>query len=252
MSRTQAKQFDPHELERGLNALCRVIDVVHTEENLDRLLRLLTDHVMHVTGADRGYLFCKRRPGGAITPQVSRYRDTAIRDSQRTFSRSIVTECHETAYSILLADQLEVEGSGSPSIIRQNIQSLMCVPMHSDQGTVGVIYVDKLDSSRKFTKFDLRVLSAMANQAGIAVRRSQLTRQVERLTADCVLTLVNIIETKDEYTRGHSERVTEVGLRMGEMLGLDPPLMRDLRLAGLLHDVGKIAVPGELLRKSPA
>jgi putative nucleotidyltransferase with HDIG domain len=250
LSRTQAKHSDPHELERGLDALCRVIDIVHTEERLDRLLRLLMGHVMHVTDADRGYLFCKKRPGGAITLQVSRYRDAAIRDGRRAFSRSIVTECHDTGYSILLAEPLEVEGSASPSIICQNIQSIMCVPMHSDQGTVGVIYVDKLDSSRKFTKFDLRVLSAMANQAGIAVRRSQLTRQVERIMADCILTLVNIIESNDEYTRSHSERVTEVALRMGKLLGLDPPLMRDLRLAGLLHDVGKIAVPGEVLRKS--
>lgn len=239
---------DIRDLERGLTAVCRIIDVVHAEGNLDRLFRHIMDHVMHVSEADRGYLFGGRRPGGVIMPQVSRYRDGTAPESHNYFSRSLVTECFEKGYSILLSDPKDVGDGASDSIIRQNIQSVMCVPMQCESGTVGVIYVDKLEGARKFTKRDLRLLSAIGNQAGIAVHRAQLAKQVERLFHDCIRTLVNLVEAKDEYTYGHSERVTEVALYLAQQAGLDSNVMSDLRLAGLLHDVGKVAVPTEILR----
>ena len=237
------------ELERQLSAMCNIIRVVHSEEHLDLLFRKIMDHVMHVSDADRGHLFSGAHLGGVIAPQVSRYKDAGMRRARSSFSRSVVTDCYQEGASTLLADPRDPGTSPSESIIQQNIASVLCVPMMCDEGPVGVIYVDKLRGSRKFTKRDLRLLSAVGRQGGIAVRRAQLARQVERLFSDCILTLVSIIEAKDEYTRGHSERVTEVALRLAEAAGLDAPAVRDLRLAGLLHDVGKIAVQTDVLRK---
>lgn len=57
------------------------------------------------------------------------------------------------------------------------------------------------------------------------------------------------IDARDPYTYGHSERVARVAVRLGQELGLPPPAVSDLYLAGLLHDIGKIGIDDSLLRK---
>lgn len=61
--------------------------------------------------------------------------------------------------------------------------------------------------------------------------------------------LVTAVDNKDRYTRLHSEQVTEHALAVADRLGVDEEGRRALRLAGLLHDVGKIGVPDNILRK---
>jgi HD-GYP domain-containing protein (c-di-GMP phosphodiesterase class II) len=61
--------------------------------------------------------------------------------------------------------------------------------------------------------------------------------------------LVAAMQLKDPYTRGHGDRVGEAAALIGAELRLPADALRDLRLAGTLHDIGKLAVPGCLLRK---
>jgi diguanylate cyclase (GGDEF)-like protein len=61
--------------------------------------------------------------------------------------------------------------------------------------------------------------------------------------------MVTAVDNKDRYTRRHSEDVTDYALWIAEELGFSEETMRTLRIAGLLHDVGKIGVPDEILRK---
>ncbi len=67
--------------------------------------------------------------------------------------------------------------------------------------------------------------------------------------ADTVRSLIGALEAKDSYTRGHSERVAAYSLQIGSRLGLDTAQQERLEYAALLHDVGKLAVPSEILRK---
>jgi diguanylate cyclase (GGDEF)-like protein/putative nucleotidyltransferase with HDIG domain len=79
--------------------------------------------------------------------------------------------------------------------------------------------------------------------------------QIDDLTAEDATvfgmlgSLVTIVDNKDRYTRHHSEEVTELALSLGEKLGLSDESQRVLRVAGLLHDIGKIGVPDRILRK---
>jgi diguanylate cyclase (GGDEF)-like protein len=61
--------------------------------------------------------------------------------------------------------------------------------------------------------------------------------------------MITAVDNKDRYTRRHSEDVTEYALWTAEELGLSEETMRVIRIGGLLHDVGKIGVPDEILRK---
>ena len=79
--------------------------------------------------------------------------------------------------------------------------------------------------------------------------------QIDNLTPEDVTvfgmlgSLVTIVDNKDRYTRHHSEEVTRLAMSLGETLGLSDESQRVLRVAGLLHDIGKIGVPDRILRK---
>lgn len=80
------------------------------------------------------------------------------------------------------------------------------------------------------------------------VRLKLFTDELEH--AESVLfTLAQSIEARDPYTRGHCERLADVSSRLGEKLALPEDQIRALRRAGIVHDIGKVAVPDAILLK---
>ena len=77
----------------------------------------------------------------------------------------------------------------------------------------------------------------------------RLIAALERGYLDTIRSLASAIDAKDPYTRGHSERVAALSVEIGRELGLDEPALLSLRYAGILHDIGKIGVPEQVLRK---
>jgi putative nucleotidyltransferase with HDIG domain len=86
----------------------------------------------------------------------------------------------------------------------------------------------------------------------IARRTAELDRALDSLEnsyRQTLKALVAALETRDQETHGHSERVVTFSLRLGRELGLDAERLRDLEFGALLHDIGKIGVPDGVLRK---
>jgi response regulator RpfG family c-di-GMP phosphodiesterase len=86
----------------------------------------------------------------------------------------------------------------------------------------------------------------------VALRTAELEKEKESLrlmTISIAETLINAMEAKDLYLRGHSQRVAELAGALGEELGLDDGMCEDLRVAGRLHDVGKIGIRESILNK---
>jgi PAS domain S-box-containing protein/putative nucleotidyltransferase with HDIG domain len=80
----------------------------------------------------------------------------------------------------------------------------------------------------------------------------ELERHAERLRRTmegAVLAMGSVVERRDPYTAGHERRVAELAVAIAERMGMDAAEMDALRLAALIHDVGKISVPAEILSK---
>lgn len=80
------------------------------------------------------------------------------------------------------------------------------------------------------------------------LRHKELVEQLDPAES-VVVAMARALEAKSPYTHGHSERVTEYALRLGERVGLSEAELDTLRLGGLLHDLGKICLPDALLDK---
>jgi HD-GYP domain-containing protein (c-di-GMP phosphodiesterase class II) len=81
------------------------------------------------------------------------------------------------------------------------------------------------------------------------IRTEDLIQRQQTLFSSLIKSLVSTIDAKDEYTHDHSVKVTEYCIAMAESMGLTVTERKDIELAAILHDVGKIGVPESILLK---
>jgi HD-GYP domain-containing protein (c-di-GMP phosphodiesterase class II) len=93
------------------------------------------------------------------------------------------------------------------------------------------------------------MLTTLADEAGIAIDNAQLYEDQKRTYLETVQALAQAIEASDEYTRGHSDRVTKFAIQIARELKLSRTLIDTLKFACILHDVGKIGIIKDVLNK---
>ena len=239
-------------VQRDLATIYRVGNMINAETDISALYERILDAIFEVVNADRAFIILNNQQSQHLETLAKRERAEAQEDDSRpaTFSTTVVRQCFSEGTSILRADALTDECFGeAESVIFQHIHSVLCVPIETTGKTIGVIYADNVAQSETFARHDLELLSAVGKQAGVAIQRARLAERLLRLLHGSVGALVATIEAKDEYTCGHSERVTAFALHISRVLGLDSAQLTTLELAGHLHDVGKIGVPEHVLGK---
>ena len=103
---------------------------------------------------------------------------------------------------------------------------------------------------RSFDSSDLQLIDALSVFCGDLIANFRLLNELRQLSVDMVRALVAAIEQKDEYTCGHSNRVGTYAVMLGRELGLGAKDLQQLEWSALLHDVGKIGIRDEVLKKT--
>lgn len=153
--------------------------------------------------------------------------------------------------------------------------SVLVLPMQDNTGqTLGVLQLinrkhradveitpeSAQDSTRPYTIAEERIVRSLASQAAISIERNLLQDNIESLFEGFVRASVQVIESRDPTTSGHSERVADLTVRLAQEVstiktGVLSPLtfnaqqIQEIRYAALLHDFGKIGVPEAILNK---
>jgi len=100
-----------------------------------------------------------------------------------------------------------------------------------------------------FGERELRLLGGLAHQAQLAIANASNYEGLEQTFVSTVEALANALEANDEYTSMHARWITDLALRVGDELRLDKDGLKRLELGALLHDIGKIGIPSEILSK---
>lgn len=106
--------------------------------------------------------------------------------------------------------------------------------------------MDKLADSIDRALKDDSSAQALTMRAARAIQQENLH---DMASLETISALVHAVEAKDPYTRRHSEQVTFYATSLAEAIQLSPPMVESIRVASLLHDVGKIGVPDSILTK---
>lgn len=132
--------------------------------------------------------------------------------------------------------------------MEEGLISLMSVPLIKGSQTLGVLSVYTKEE-RNFTREDVGLLTMFASQAAIAIENARLFREMRTGYLNTIRALAAVIDAKDLYTHGHSEKVMEYAVAIAREMHLSEEEIRVIQYASFLHDLGKISISTNILQK---
>lgn len=130
----------------------------------------------------------------------------------------------------------------------ENVKSWIGAPLRVRGECIGVLTVDGYQP-RQFTAGDAQLVATFAIHAGIALENARLLEEAQDAYVQTVSALASAIDVRDTYTSGHSQRLVDLAVETGRLLNCTAEELADIKWGALLHDIGKIGVPDEILRK---
>ena len=221
--------------------------LVHLESEEELLHTILNDAVTTLK-AQRSAIALADGPDGPL-----RLRSLATGEKQvgRTaFSQSLAQRCYSQGQSILCCSVDEdPELLASRSITEGTMSSVLCVMLRTPRKKLGVLHLDRGPIDEPFTKEDMNLADALAAHVSAGIESAQLLRKQRELLYATVTMLAQAVELRDEWTGGHTQRVTEYSYLLAQQLELPQKELHLIRIGTPLHDIGKIAIPDRILGK---
>jgi len=113
----------------------------------------------------------------------------------------------------------------------------------------GLVFTGPKLNGENYSSYDMDMLRFIANSAGIGMENARLLKQLQITYVSTLKTLISVIEAKDTYTKGHTERVAAYAVSIANKMSLPEPLRRRITFGALLHDIGKLGVMENILHK---
>ncbi|MDO8488807.1 MAG: HD-GYP domain-containing protein [Candidatus Omnitrophota bacterium] len=142
------------------------------------------------------------------------------------------------------------------------LETQVCIPSYFRDQLLGLLFLGGKSNGKKFLDEELDFFNALNSNASMAIRNAQLFQDLEnelghkhQLFVRTTIALAAAIEAKDNYTHGHTTRVTNLSIEIAKRIGhksksdFDEKFLENLHIGSLLHDIGKIGVPEHILNK---
>ncbi len=128
-------------------------------------------------------------------------------------------------------------------------RAFVLLPLMARGKVIGVLAADRGPSAKGKPNLDREYLQGFANQVALAIENARMYEGLRTSFLNTIQVLVEALEAKDPYTRGHSERVTRYSIRLAERIELSDKQVEQLRNMCLIHDIGKIGIDRVILNK---
>jgi HD-GYP domain-containing protein (c-di-GMP phosphodiesterase class II) len=126
---------------------------------------------------------------------------------------------------------------------------ILCCPVFQDKAVVAILVLLNHADKDDFSNSDRKLGQVLANHLSSLSRMHGMLAETSKFNQQMAAALIEAVEAKDPYTRGHSERVHHIAMELGRALRLSPRELDNLFWGSLLHDVGKIGIPDAVLCK---
>ena len=126
---------------------------------------------------------------------------------------------------------------------------ILCCPVFHEKSVVAILVLLNHVAKPDFSNSDRKLGEVLANHLSSLSRMQSMLTETSKFNQQMAAALIEAVEAKDPYTRGHSERVHHIAMEIGRAMHLPPRELDNLFWGSLLHDVGKIGIPDAVLCK---
>ena len=228
--------------------------LVHLESEEELLHTILNDAVSTLD-AQRGAIVLAEGPNGPLRLRALATGHSQI-GSRTSFSQNLALRSFTRGESILCCSvEEDPELAGARSIAEGTMASVLCVLLRTPRKRLGVLHLDRGPLQKPFTKDDLHLADALAANVSAGIESATLLRKQRELFVSTITIMAEVIDMRDDWTGGHTKRVTQYSLLLAEALKDDPQLqisaedIRWIQVGTPLHDIGKIGIPDAILNK---
>jgi diguanylate cyclase (GGDEF)-like protein len=243
-ARLYAKQMEAAEI---ANALLEAGRELATAESPEEVLGRSVEVTARVLGTARASLWIQEEdaPHELVARSSCGYAPGADPAGWRRYPAQLAQQWLQRGEPFVLepGDVGHVDG-----VDPEKIDRFVVAPLRLEGNRVGALVA--IVGDRILDDRQLRLLAGLAHQAKLAIESAEHYERLERTFVATVATLANALEANDEYTSSHARWITDMAMLVGRELKLDRDAMKRLELGALFHDIGKIGIPSEILRKA--
>jgi HD-GYP domain-containing protein (c-di-GMP phosphodiesterase class II) len=215
----------------------------------EEVLKRIMDSVADISGAERAFLMLFSETGELQLRVARNIEREEIESSEFRISQSVAREAASSGRSVVI-DNVP-DGGATESIEALGLKAVACLPLVLKGRVIGVIYADSRRESW-IREVDVHILESLASHAAVAIENARLNQEQKEAFFNTSMALAEAIEARDNYTAGHSRRVTDYSVMIGREMGLSSEELDLLKIGSILHDVGKIGISDCVLRKPAA
>jgi HD-GYP domain-containing protein (c-di-GMP phosphodiesterase class II) len=255
------------ESETALSLLHRIGSTAVSTINLNKILSLVMESALKTTKASAGAVFLLGKdkkslqvtyaeglfppltevPGYALTKE--KFLLEKLKAESIKIGDTIIGLIAQSGSGVLIEDALADSRVKQtiPEVLK--IRTMIAVPLKIEREVFGVISLINKGEEEFFNRDDYNLLDTLANQMVVTINNARVYERMQRDYFNTIRALSQALEAKDEYTRGHTDRVTAYSLKIGKSLELSKDEMKQLEYAAVLHDIGKLGIEEQILGK---
>ncbi|MBN2720061.1 MAG: HD domain-containing protein [Proteobacteria bacterium] len=235
----------------ALHQISRMLGMEHDKKQIFRMALSLPAELLQ---AEIGHLFLFDKGTGEMNLEYSLGLPAA-----QTLSRRNTRETSPLAGWVaankkpLLIPDFRLQDTFSPNCeMGYERKTSLTVPIMIRDELIGIISLVNRKNGQPFSDNEKTLLATIASETAMAINNALLLEKIQKNYFSTIESLIMVVESKDMYTRGHSERVTRYSLLIAEQMGLSLDQMEIVQRAAILHDIGKITVELSILNKPTA
>ncbi len=225
--------------------LSKVGKAIGSTENFDTLIQFILETIMDALECKRGAIYMLDEESNVLKPKVALGVEEKYVLKEIKLGEETVGWVAKEGKSLLIPGLDEKEEN-----ISLFTPPLIAAPIVVRDKISGAISLSGKSREESFSEDELKILSNLAYQIAVAFENAKLNIEIERTYFETMSALALAVEAKDPYSRGHSERVLQYSTKIAQYLGLPERDLNTLRDAALLHDIGKIGIIDQILKKA--
>ena len=225
-------------------------------DNLDEVVSTVAEHAVNSVQTTSAKIITREENGDfiirAVHPQSVNQRENLIGSKESLVAEHFYNWILQEDQSVIIHRRdPDLHDEERRALFFDDLQEICLAPLKGVEEYIGLLILgdDHINDQETYSSTKLRLIEVISDYATSAIQRALLHQRLEETFLETIIALANAVDARDSYTGDHSQRMADLSTKIGKVMGLPKDQIEALHWASILHDIGKIGVPDEILNK---